>query len=1149
MSVYTQEVLGLLKRNKKKVKLDKIKDYFEFGKLYRNSTLNTGAVYNPTMEPFVIKWGDFKCATEEGMVRQDPTGTQERYITMWTDPVFQGDCNTATITKTIISQNDLGTIINIAGDTVIEGDLQVDQNANINLQLTAGSANILDLTEDRIVIVGPNGELEDDANLTFDGIEFNIGQGNFTVQVNTGNTQIIGTLDVDDQATLASANVEDLTNDRIVIVGVDGELEDDANFTMDGTTFTANVNVIHGTDVPAGVPTHTTTINSNLKLEGPVYDSLGSVGGLNKVLVGLADGRVKWQDDDLVEALTYGSLWQGDPTNYKVELPIGTVDQILISDGVTFSWQDNPAAIVGEACDVYRLPLWTPDSNTLGCSILIQDGNSTTPATKVTIEGEAIVEGDLHVETNTFLEGNVEVNGTTKLDTLAQDDTLVQVLVRDVANDNLIKFRDASSIKPQVGFDTLDMLPDGWASTDGNFNAYVKLDDTTTAVKNIRDMDWLVDGDRVVVIAENTKTGTLLADNVIQFPSWQYPGPGGRAVSNFSSWNQASIDVGWTGAVNNGYQTSTLLFGEKIKFKAEMYAEPGSLNNQLNWDACCKIYSNNTCPTGSNGSTTIDEDTSFTGSFNGIDDGYGGYGLTYSIVSGPSNGSVTLTDPSTGAFTYTPNTNYFGTDVITWEVTDGYCTSNQYTFTITIDAVDDAPVWTSTDPVTANTYPNLTGGDTWTYNWTVADADTPCASLTFPSQTIPSWLTFTNNGDCTGTLSGTFPNTGGTFPVQLNVSDGTSTTSQSFDIGGLAVDNDTYFVTWFDGSGSMDTTGRILSEISSTPTVLAKSDGSGSGTTTLRLNPGVSNDVGMYVDDPSGDAFNGYELLVVGMTVSGTGIPAGTTIVTATGTLVTLSNNHTTSVGDIITFARTAAQKTADYNDISTFRNLLQDFYATGGVEGSPDFNTDPATNGANRYDTHVKFGWDNYNLEGNGERQIQYLANLGNPINRGAGQLFENASTVVIMAWGDESDNWYYQGGNPDTPGTLFTDKTSGFGLRVANDVAEVQQFITTSETNAGSNQIYRGIWFSVADETIYRQIGQGLQNGISPNSQFTGNWTNADLLTAQSSGSPTRIQYAGQTGDTDYGSGITANNTTAGYYRSVVLAKLNDSGFTTLT
>jgi hypothetical protein len=148
-------------------------------------------------------------------------------------------------------------------------------------------------------------------------------------------------------------------------------------------------------------------------------------------------------------------------------------------------------------------------------------------------------------------------------------------------------------------------------------------------------------------------------------------------------------------------------------------------------------------------------------------------------------------------------------------------------------------------------------------------------------------------------------------------------------------------------------------------------------------------------------------------------------------------------------------------------------------------------------------------------------------------------------MAWGDESNNWYYSGG----VGTLFTDPTSGNGLRVANDVAEVQQFITTSENNAGNNQIYRGIWFNVADITTYRQIGQGLQNGVSPNSQFGGTWTDADLLTAQSSGSPTRIQYAGQTGDTNYGNGIAANNNTAGYYRGVVLAKLQDSGFTTLT
>ena len=63
MSIFIQEVLGLLKRNQKKITLDKSRDWFEFGKLYQTSVLNTGASYNPKMDPFVIKWGDFSLSS------------------------------------------------------------------------------------------------------------------------------------------------------------------------------------------------------------------------------------------------------------------------------------------------------------------------------------------------------------------------------------------------------------------------------------------------------------------------------------------------------------------------------------------------------------------------------------------------------------------------------------------------------------------------------------------------------------------------------------------------------------------------------------------------------------------------------------------------------------------------------------------------------------------------------------------------------------------------------------------------------------------------------------------------------------------------------------------------------------------------------
>ena len=1120
MSVYTQEVLGLLKRNKKKIKLDKIRDHFEFGKLYRNSTLNTGAVYNPTMEPFVIKWGDFKCATEEGMVRQDPTGTEERHITMWTDPVFQGECQTATITKTIISQNIAGNEINIAGDLDVDNNLNVDGNAVIDLQLTAGSANILDLTEDRIVIVGPNGELEDDGNFTFDGAFFNIGQGNFTVQVSTGNTQIVGTLDVDSQATLASANVEDLTEDRIVIVGPNGELEDDANFTMDGTTFTANVNVVHGTDVPGGTPAETTTINSNLKLEGPVYDSLGNIGSLNKVLVGLADGRVKWQDDDVVEALTYGALWQGDPTNYKVELPIGTAGQILISDGTTFSWQDDP--YVDGSGTLYRLPLWTPDGDSLGDSLLIQDGDKDTPATQVQNDG---------------ILKNV---GIVKLDSVAQDDTLTQVLVRDPGSANEVKFRDAASIKPAVGFDTLDMAPDGWASPDGNFNAYIRLDDGSEGaiIKNVKDMNWLVDGDRVLVIAENVKTGSFLQDNILRFPTW---GSSGNEVSNQTSWNQASIGSGWTGAVDNGYETSTLKYGEKLKIRGEMYHIPGGTLRQMNWDACCKVYSNNQCPVASPLSFTINEDEGLANTVNVSDDGYGGYGLTYTVVQQPNDTKTFTFDAATGAFTLQPNNNFFGTITFTYQANDGYCDSNVATVTVTVNAVDDAPVWTSTDPVTTNTYPNLTGGDTWTYNWTVADVDTPCGNLTFPSQTIPSWLTFTNNGDCTGTLTGTLPATGGNFPVQLNVSDGTSTASQSFTIGGLAVTKDTYFVFWSDTSGSMGTTIQVMSQMVSAAEVKVFLGPNGQSGTNINLNPLVNNSIvnneSKKINTSSGKASSAFLCITNGMEVSGTGVPAGTTVQSGGGgSNIVLSNSITASTNQVLTFTTTQAQKDTDYADSTNLRNLLQDFYATGGTKGSG--NTDTATNGQDMYDSHIYWG---HMVE---ERQIQYLSNAGEGFTIGSSGYFPDAENIVILGFADESSSYSIDQTGPNS----WADRQNTTVADIVSDIQDVQTYINNIETAAGNNSIYRAIFYNVQEtgtngaslepilgETGLCATGGRAVNGFTYAPDATAYNINTQTLYPQSSGAPTRIAYRDNM----------TNGSTASFYYNQVRAGLNSIGF----
>ena len=63
--------------------------------------------------------------------------------------------------------------------------------------------------------------------------------------------------------------------------------------------------------------------------------------------------------------------------------------------------------------------------------------------------------------------------------------------------------------------------------------------------------------------------------------------------------------------------------------------------------------------------------------------------LTYTIVSGPTHGALSGTAPN---LTYTPAANYFGPDSFTFKVNDGTQDSNTSTVSLTISAVNDAPV-------------------------------------------------------------------------------------------------------------------------------------------------------------------------------------------------------------------------------------------------------------------------------------------------------------------------------------------------------------------------------------------------------------------------------------------------------------------------
>ena len=72
--------------------------------------------------------------------------------------------------------------------------------------------------------------------------------------------------------------------------------------------------------------------------------------------------------------------------------------------------------------------------------------------------------------------------------------------------------------------------------------------------------------------------------------------------------------------------------------------------------------------------------------------------LTYSIVGSASNGTATVVS---GKLRYTPAANYNGGDSFTYKANDTHVDSNTAIVTVTVSAVNDAPVCTARSLTTA----------------------------------------------------------------------------------------------------------------------------------------------------------------------------------------------------------------------------------------------------------------------------------------------------------------------------------------------------------------------------------------------------------------------------------------------------------------
>ena len=350
-----------------------------------------------------------------------------------------------------------GSKLTVTGNAQITSDLDVDGGANISGGETIlSSATVSDLTNNRVVIAGTSGAIEDDGNLTFDGSTLAIGValdvdghtdldnlgvsgvGTITQLVSTTATvgaalTVTGVIDGNGGANisgaetvLSSATVSDLTNNRVVIAGTSGAIEDSANLTFDGSTLAV---------------TGSQTVSSNLTVTGNIVANgnvdLGNATGDTITATGRFDSDIVPSTDNArdlgASGLEFKDLYLDGTANID-SLVADTADINGGSiDGATIG-AASPSSIVATTITANSNVTITGslDANG-GASIdnvqigVTSDNEIDTSSGNLTIDSAG---GTVTVDDNLTVSGNLTVNGTTTTinsTTVAIDDKNFQV--------------------------------------------------------------------------------------------------------------------------------------------------------------------------------------------------------------------------------------------------------------------------------------------------------------------------------------------------------------------------------------------------------------------------------------------------------------------------------------------------------------------------------------------------------------------------------------------------------------------------------------------------------------------------------------------------------------------------------------------------
>ena len=240
----------------------------------------------------------------------------------------------------VVSRN-----LSVSGLSTFSGLLKVDGAA-----IEAASAKISDLTNNRIVIAGTSGELEDDANLTFDSAVL-------TVTGSTNTTVRSTTLDLDVTRNVEIAGITTLT----------GNIDANGALDVDGQT---DLDVLNVSDVSA----FTGAITAN---GGVVGNVTGNTAGTHTGAVDL-NGGVLTLDADADTTITAD-------TDDQIDIAFGGNDRITLATGLIDLKNDGSQSALRLYCEssnAHYAALQAPAHSAFSGNVTV-----TLPATTDTLVG------------------------------------------------------------------------------------------------------------------------------------------------------------------------------------------------------------------------------------------------------------------------------------------------------------------------------------------------------------------------------------------------------------------------------------------------------------------------------------------------------------------------------------------------------------------------------------------------------------------------------------------------------------------------------------------------------------------------------------------------------------------------------------------